>query len=94
MHEETPVTIADDIKAHIDAHVEVAKTIPLPKPKRKYTEVAKGDFIKIANASQSAKEISDKTGMSYAGVRLKLRNLKAGNVALKKCLFEDGRKKK
>ena len=67
---------------------------PVVTQKRKYTKLAKGDFIRIANACKNVKEVVEKTGMSYVGVRAKLRVLKAGNVALKKCLFEDGRKKK
>ena len=72
----------------------------VPAVKRKYTKLAKGDFIRIANASQSVKEISDKTGMSYGGVRAKLKSIKSASSKKKeKCplnnaLFEDGRKKK
>ena len=58
------------------------------QPPRGYHKIPTGEFIKIANASNTIWEIVDKTGMSYAGTRSKLKKLKAGNVALKRCLFE------
>lgn len=64
------------------------------KVKRKYTAIKKGDFIRISNSSQSVREISEKTGMSYNGVKYKLAALKTQNVALKKILFQDHRKLK
>lgn len=69
--------------------VEVAETAP-PEgvQKRRYVKVPKGDFIKIANASNSIWEIVDKTGMTYEGVSRKIKTLRGSNVALKKVLFE------
>ena len=71
------------------------ESVGAPKSKkRKYAQMSKCDFIKIANASLTQREIAEKTGYSLAGVRAKLLSLKAHNVALKKCLFEDARKHK
>lgn len=59
--------------------------------KRKYVKLQNGAFIKAANSCGSIAEVAAKTGMSYAGVKVKIRALVERGCVIKNVLKADQR---
>lgn len=55
--------------------------------KRKYTKVSEDEFLRIAGESDFARQIVEKTGMSYSGVMIKLKTYKAAGKEIKDSLL-------
>jgi hypothetical protein len=55
--------------------------------KRKYVKMTDGDFIDATRKVETVNELVALTGMSYVGVRNRLKALVARKVSIKKCLL-------
>lgn len=65
---------------------------PLDMKPRKYIQFPDDEFLKIAQAAKSIREIMEKTNMSQFGIQYRLKKLKAKNVELPGHLFESQRR--
>jgi hypothetical protein len=81
------IGIGDDKMEEIQETVTPETPVVEKTVKRKYVKMSDGDFLAATHKVETIKELMALTGMSYVGVKNKLKSLVARKVSIKKSLL-------